>query len=279
VLLFLMTTGSFPWHVAERGDEGFDAIMARKFVVVEPWCLLDTHFQQVTPSVKNHILLWISDSPLQALGEIFIKLEGSIGQAGSDSLEPLFFLLTHIEEWLFVLRDDYFYYEDDDEELRNSNHSLRSRPDGSSTTIPSRASSLLAHPGNSSNLSAALDKTPRDSSGRISSGHRTKTKLSSTSDGKLTLPGASKLKDPSSNPRAVLAETTSEEMHPSSPTKSSPPDQTLIHTPRVAVSKVMSFDLLDRMALEGVSDLEVKDEELTPTGQKRGSGGLRIADV
>jgi hypothetical protein len=47
VLLFLMTTGSFPWHVAERGDEGFDALLAGELEIVEPWRILTATFAKV----------------------------------------------------------------------------------------------------------------------------------------------------------------------------------------------------------------------------------------
>jgi hypothetical protein len=52
VLLFMMTTGSFPWHVAEQGDEGYDAMLTGTVFdrsVVSPWSILQPSLQKVRP--------------------------------------------------------------------------------------------------------------------------------------------------------------------------------------------------------------------------------------
>jgi hypothetical protein len=47
VLLFMMTTGSFPWNMAKRGDAGFEALLAGELDRVESWMHLTPNFTQV----------------------------------------------------------------------------------------------------------------------------------------------------------------------------------------------------------------------------------------
>jgi hypothetical protein len=48
VLLFLMTTGSFPWDLAHHGDAGYDAwISGDYYAKVDGWSLLAPQLLQV----------------------------------------------------------------------------------------------------------------------------------------------------------------------------------------------------------------------------------------
>jgi hypothetical protein len=59
VLLFMMTTGSFPWNLAKQGDAGFEALLAGELEKMESMSFLTESFAQVSSSDFHPFLLKI----------------------------------------------------------------------------------------------------------------------------------------------------------------------------------------------------------------------------
>jgi hypothetical protein len=114
-MLFLMTTGSYPWESAQHGDANYDAMLAGQHRTAASWQLLHPDFVRVCPYIG--LGCGKQSHTSQALEKVFGGYIKSGGLLDSNAkIASCLPELLMIPDWLDVLSDSPIHCHDDSEE-------------------------------------------------------------------------------------------------------------------------------------------------------------------